>query len=110
MCTHSCWSLGRKAKPLEQFVREQVEKGSKYAETALGDIHIIDEESVIALTKAVIDRPYGEAAHALVRSGENDNPVVVSMIAGNEKALKPLEIAKECFQIDKFYGTNNTTR
>ncbi len=91
--------LGAKAKPFERYVREWVEKGSPYAIQAMGKIGDIEEPSVMALARALLDQPHSDASFVLVKRGEHNNPKVLAMIDDNKPALFAIEMAKRFFNI-----------
>ncbi len=95
--------LGKTAKPLESYIREGIEKDHPYAIEAIGRFENIEEETAIALAKALVREPFGEAAFSLVFCSEHRNKKVMDIIGNNSKAIYSLKKAEN-------YLSKNTTK
>jgi len=83
--------LGGLAKPLERYLREELHNGTVFAAhaaTALGSLGKLEEASIVELAEALDQSGllWSEAAVALVRSGELENPLVKHKVQSSEKA------------------------
>ena len=80
--------LGRVAKPLEPYLREELQKGDRSAAMALRALVTLEHETVTALAASLLrdlDLSH-ESAYALVYCGEADNPEVRKVVESSEKA------------------------
>lgn len=88
--------LGPLTKPLEPWLRREVDAGSFPAAMALGCLKVLDEASVASLANALTMDSHGfdllcEAATALARCGHANHPLVTAALASSEKAAWQFE-------------------
>jgi hypothetical protein len=87
--------LGRIAKPLEPYLRDEVRKGDHSAAMALRSLGRIEQESVNALAASLLgdfDLSH-ESAFTLVCCGEAENPEVRKIVESSQKAATLLSRA-----------------
>jgi len=87
--------LGRLAKPLEAYLREELRSGNFVAAMALGALESLEDESISSLAFALndsksVDLPY-ESACALIRCGQSTHPTVTAVTSSSIRAAKVLE-------------------
>ena len=86
--------LGAIAKPLEVYVRAGIEKDDNYAIEAAGYLWEIDQETAIALAKALVRNPASEAGASLLRCSKSENPEVIKIISSDPTAAKSIAKTK----------------
>lgn len=82
--------LGSVAKPLEPFLRKELNDGHFVAAMALGSLGSLEEESIHSLANGLcggLDMAC-ESAVALIACGAENHPAVVSVLAHSEKAAQ----------------------
>lgn len=80
--------LGRIAKPLEPYLREELQKGDRSAAMALRMLGTLEHETVTALAASLLgdlDLSH-ESAYALVCCEEAEDPEVRKLVESSEKA------------------------
>ena len=86
--------LGALAKPLEAHLRAALRQGHHYAAPALGALGSLDEESIVALARALddgkIDMAF-ESAFALIRCDALQHASVKQIVSKSSGAGKTLE-------------------
>jgi hypothetical protein len=94
--------LGPIAKPLEPYLRSELEVGDSTAAAALGSLGSLDEESITLLAACLggknLDLSY-ESAAALIKCGQGHHPAVAASRANSDKAEKTFSRVKD--YIDK---------
>ncbi|MCB5363381.1 hypothetical protein H0484_06410 [Pusillimonas sp. CC-YST705] len=82
--------LGPKARPLEPFLREQLEKGDETAARALAALGVLEPASVRLLVKQLDCYPESiaiESALTLIKCGYAESPDVIRALNQSETAM-----------------------
>ena len=89
--------LGPIAKPLEPYLRAELEAGDFVAAMALGSLGSLEEKSIILLAARLGEKNLDlscESAVALIRCEQGDHPAVIASRANSEEAEKTFSRVK----------------
>ena len=90
----TCELLGNVARPLEYYIRLGIEEDECYAISAAGFLLQIEDETALALARALVRNPYSEAGASLIRCSKTESFGVVEIINSNTIAAKSFEQTK----------------
>lgn len=92
--------LGPLAKPLEAFLRAELDDGRLVAATALGGLGMLEDASVQSLARRLRDGPdmACESAIALIRCGMQTHPLVANVLVNSYQATRQFRRTEAFFR------------
>ena len=90
--------LGVKAKPLEKYLRDGVDNNYQYAIEALLYIGSLEDQTAIALSKALVREPFNGAELPLIKYNKHNQVEVLNIIRSSKRAFEALEKSKQSYK------------
>lgn len=92
--------LGPLARPLEAYLRAELDDGRFPAAMALGELGALEEDSIHSLARRLRDGSdmASEAAIALIKCGAEDHPAVTQVLANSYQATREFRRTEAVFK------------